>query len=146
MTPSWTTFLAGALIIPAVLVVFWPINLLVGVILAVVSFAGFCVLVLNGSPIIEVDATTLRVGSARIPLRHVGTATAYGEREAARQAAGPGLDARAWTCLRGWVATSVRADVDDPNDPIPYWLFSSRDPAAVVAAIETARARLGRQA
>lgn len=142
VTPSWTVYLAGALIVPAVLAVFWPINLMVGVILAVVSFAGFCVLMVNGSPIIEVDASTLRVGSARVPLRYVGAATAYADREAARVAAGPELDARAWTCLRGWVPTSVRAQIDDANDPIPYWLFSTRNPEAVVAAIETARARL----
>ena len=144
VTPSWTVFLAGALIVPAVLIVFWPINFMVGVILAIVSFAGFCVLMINGSPIIEVDATTLRVGSARIPLRHLGATAAYADRESARQAAGPRLDARAWTCLRGWVPTSARVDVDDPNDPIPYWLFSTRDPAAVVAAVESARARLKR--
>ena len=142
VTPSWTAYLAGALIVPAVLVVFLPIYPGVGAILALVAFAGFVVLMVNGSPVIEIDATTLRVGSAKVPLRYVGEAVAHPDRESARQAAGPGLDARAWTCLRGWATTSVRVDIDDANDPIPYWLFSSRDPEAVVAALERARTKL----
>ncbi|RRJ88830.1 DUF3093 domain-containing protein [Gulosibacter macacae] len=142
VTPGWLTFLAAAMIVPAVIVVFLPINPIVGIILAIVSFAGLCLFLYNGSPIIEVDAKTLRVGSARVPLRDLGELEAFTDRAAAREQAGPKLDARAWTCLRGWAPQSARVEITDEHDPIPYWLFSTRDPEAVVAAIRSAKARL----
>ncbi|MGO2111963.1 MAG: DUF3093 family protein, partial [Pseudoclavibacter sp.] len=48
-------------------------------------------------------------------------------------------DARAWLCLRGWSGTSARVEVIDESDPVPYWLFSTRHPDAVRAAIDAAR-------
>ena len=141
VTPPPSVLLIGALIIPAVILVFAPINFIVGVILGLVAFAGYCVFLYTGSPVIEVDANTLRVGSARVPLRHLGAVTTYTDRDAARAAAGPNLDARAWICMRGWVPTSAAVEITDPNDPIPYWLFSTRDPKAVAEAIRKAKAR-----
>lgn len=141
VTPPVSVILAGALIVPAVILVFAPISFWVGVILGLVAFGGYCVFLFTGSPVIEVDAATLRVGSARVPLHHVGSGTAYTDRESARAAAGPGLDARAWTCLRGWVPTSAAVDITDAKDPIPYWLFSTRHPDEVIAAIRKAKAR-----
>lgn len=142
VTPSVWMYLAGALVIPAVIVVFLPINVIVGVILGVAIYAGYLAMLLAGSPVIEVTATTLRVGSAQIPLRFVGTASANDSREQARAAAGPGLDARAWTTLRGWVSTSARVNITDTRDPIPYWLFSTRHPREFVRALEDAVAAL----
>ena len=75
--------------IPAVLIVFWPINATVGIILAVACYLGICLMLWLSSPVIEIDSTTLRVGSARVPLRHIGDVTAYADRDRARMAAGP---------------------------------------------------------
>lgn len=55
--------------------------------------------------------------------------------EAARTASGTGLDARAFLVTRPWVKTSVRIDIDDVNDPTPYWLVSSRHPRELAAAL-----------
>lgn len=138
--PSAWVYIASALVLPAVILIFWPIHPVVGIILAVVLYAGLLALLVSSSPIIEVSDHHLRVGSARVPLRFVGEARPLDTREAARAELGPDFDARAWTCIRGWVPTAVRVQIEDANDPVPYWLFSSRDPHAVVTAISEARA------
>lgn len=130
------------MIIPAVFVVFLPINILVGAILSVALYAGYVIALVTGSPVIEVSRTTLRVGSARVPLQHVGTAYPHPTATEARLQAGPELDARAWICLRGWVTTSARVEIVDDHDPIPYWLFSTRHPNKVVSAINEAASQL----
>lgn len=142
--PSAWMFIAGLLMIPAVILVFLPINVLVGVILAVALYAGYVALLVAGAPTIEVTNDQLQVGSARIPLRYTGAVDTFATRETARAAAGPNLDARAWLCLRGWVPTSASVTIADTNDPVPYWLFSTRHPDAVRAAIESARASQSR--
>lgn len=141
-TPWW--YLAGLPILPAVALVFAPLNLPVGVILACACYGGYLALLFAGSTRIEVGETQLRVGSARIPLVFTGRTVCHEDRDAARRAAGPELDARAWICLRGWVRTSVRIEIVDDNDPTPYWLVSTRDPRALADAIERGRSRAGR--
>lgn len=136
-------FLIGVLAIPSVILVFLPINVAVGVMVGIAVYVGYVALLVVASPTIEVTDERLRVGSAHIPLGLTGEVTALTTRESARRAAGPELDARAWLCLRGWVATSTRVDITDAADPVPYWLFSTRDPDAVRAAIASARAARG---
>ncbi|WP_282851559.1 DUF3093 domain-containing protein [Gulosibacter sediminis] len=142
VSPSLSMYIAGALIVPAMIVVFLPINTLVGVILGIALYGGYVAFLVSSSPVIEVSDATLRVGAAQIPLRHVGAVTANETVPAARHAAGPGLDARAWTSLRGWVRTSVRVEIPDERDPIPYWLFSTRRPKELAKALDAAVAQL----
>lgn len=87
---------------------------------------------------VSVDADGLRVGDARLPLEAIGTVEALDE-AAARWARGPGADPRAFFVLRGYVGTAVRVWVDDPDDPVPYWLLSSRRPRRLAAAAAAAR-------
>jgi Protein of unknown function (DUF3093) len=55
---------------------------------------------------------------------------------AMRRARGVELDARAFLCLRGWLAEGIRIPVLDPADRTPYWLLSSRRPDALIAALQ----------
>lgn len=138
--PSVWFFVAGALVIPAVILVFTPINRTVGVMIAIALYVLVVAALVASSPVVEVSDRILRVGSARMPLAVTGDVTAYTTRADARRAAGPGLDARAWLCLRGWAGTSARVDVADPHDPVPYWLFSTRHPERLRDAIVAERA------
>ncbi|MGW9267500.1 DUF3093 family protein, partial [Gordonia terrae] len=36
---------------------------------------------------------------------------------------------------RSWVKTMVLIVLDDPDDPTPYWLVSTRRPAELLAAL-----------
>ncbi|PIE27909.1 MAG: hypothetical protein CSA58_01840 [Micrococcales bacterium] len=86
---------------------------------------------------IRVDADELRVGKAHIDTSLLSGAESFDE-EQARYAKGPGLDARAYLAMRGWLSGVVRIGLDDPSDPTPYWLVSSRNPQALAAAVNEA--------
>lgn len=132
--PAPWLFIATALVIPASLLVFLPISTTAGIIVAIVLYAGCVALLLLGSPVIEVTDTTFTAGKARLPLDVVsGAAASTGAQ--ARQERGPGLDARAFLVIRGWVDPVVRVTLDDPTDPTPYWLVSTRRPDELVAAL-----------
>jgi hypothetical protein len=36
---------------------------------------------------------------------------------------------------RPWIGGAVQVVIDDPADPTPYWVVSSRDPVRLAAAI-----------
>jgi len=80
----------------------------------------------------------LRAGRAFLEAWHVGEVTEL-DREASRQALGPGSDARAYLAHRGWIHTAVRVRVLDQEDPTPYWLISTRRPAELAAALVSVR-------
>ncbi|MGA9746160.1 MAG: DUF3093 family protein, partial [Nocardioides sp.] len=42
-----------------------------------------------------------------------------------------------------YLARSVQVPVDDPGDPAPYWLVSTRHPQRLVAALVAAGAPTG---
>ena len=132
--PAPWLFLATALVIPASLLVFLPINTTAGVIVAIVLYAGCVALLLLGSPRIEVTDSTLVAGKARLPLDVVAGAVASRGSQA-RAERGVGLDARAFLMIRGWVDPVVRVTLDDPNDPTPYWLISTRHPEELVRVL-----------
>jgi len=86
---------------------------------------------------IEVDDTMLRVGRAQIEHRYIGGAAAL-DAEQTRRRAGVEADARAHLVLRPYVSTAVEITLDDADDPVPYWLVSSRRPTALAAALDPA--------
>jgi hypothetical protein len=137
--PAPWLFLGSALVIPASLLVFLPINPNVGVVVAIVLYAACVVGLILGSPIVEVTETEFRAGQARLPLQIAGLVTGYRGDEAQLER-GQRLDARAWLLIRGWVSPVVKVEVTDETDPAPYWLVSTRQPDAVIDAIARAKA------
>lgn len=136
--PAVWLYIATVLVIPATFLVFFPINVTVGIIVAIALYAACVVALIVGSPVIEVTADRFVAGRARIPLSIVGSAEAF-TGLAARDERGPRLDARAWLLIRGWVSPVIKVEVTDAADPAPYWLVSTRHPEAVVAAIQAAK-------
>jgi hypothetical protein len=104
---------------------------------AVVAVAGLVAL-LAGSPVVEVRDGELRAGRAHVPARLLGEVTELSA-ERMRAELGPGLDLRAYVCLRSWARTGVRVELQDPADPTPYWLVSTRRPEHLAAAVAAAR-------
>jgi hypothetical protein len=69
----------------------------------------------------------LIVDDARLPLRFVADAvplSAAGRRELL----GPDADPLAFVVQRPWITDAVQVVLDDPADPTPYWLVSTRHP------------------
>ena len=139
--PAPWLFIGTALVIPASLLVFLPIDFRVGVAGAAILYAVCVIGLIAGSPVVEVTSTEFLAGRARLPIEFVGEVTAH-RGDDAQLERGRHLDARAWLLIRGWVSPVVKVEVADETDPAPYWLVSTRQPDAVIAAITQARASL----
>jgi hypothetical protein len=135
---AWV-FLSTALVIPASLLVFWPISVPAGITVAIVLYAACCGVLVLASPVIVVNDREFVAGRARLPLEFAGRIAGYREPDATAQR-GVKLDARAWLLIRGWVGPVVRVEVTVPDDPTPYCLVSSRRPEVLVAALERGKA------
>ncbi|MBH0115587.1 DUF3093 domain-containing protein [Salinibacterium sp. NG253] len=138
--PTAWLYISTALIIPASILVFLPINIFVGYITAAVLYIGIVLFLLWSAPTITVDDKELRAGSARLPIAIIGDVTSYNGDEATLER-GQRLDARAWLMIRGWVSPVVKLEVLDESDPTPYWLLSSRTPELLAGAIAQSRLR-----
>lgn len=104
----------------------------------VVAFAVEAGLMISTAPRLQVGPELFVAGGARIPLSLLGPAEAL-DAEAMTRATRTELDARAFLCIRGWLKQGVRVQLNDPEDPTPYWLVSSRRPAELAAALESTR-------
>lgn len=126
-------FVATALIMPACLAIFWPINLTVGIILAIVLYAAIVGLLVGFSPVLEVTAEEFRAGRANIEREFIGRVESFTGTEATLER-GQRLDARAWLLLRGSLAI-VKVPILDAADPVPYWIISTRRPRELAAVL-----------
>lgn len=105
----------------------WALGLVLGVLSAVV--------LIWTSPIVEVDASAIRCGPAMLPRAAIaGVEVVDGPQ--LRILRGPGGDGRIYSAVRTWSAPrAVLVTLDDPQDPHPAWLISSRNPDALAAAL-----------
>ncbi|MEH6821477.1 DUF3093 domain-containing protein [Dietzia psychralcaliphila] len=77
---------------------------------------------------------TLYAGRARLPFEAISR-SAVVPATAKQAAMGRQLDPEAFVVHRGYVPTMVIVVLDDPLDPTPYWLISTRDPEGLAAAL-----------
>jgi hypothetical protein len=138
--PSPWVFIATALVVPAALLVFLPISQIAGIVCAIVLYGAIVVILIATTPLVEVTDAEFGAGRAHLPLAVVEAATAV-EGDEATAERGVRLDARAYLLIRGWIPGLVRVTLDDPSDPTPYWLVSTRHPRALAAALTGASRR-----
>ncbi len=132
--PGTSAWLAAPLTALGVAIVGVPFGARVAVVGAIVGLSLVVAGLILLSPRVQVSNGALRAGRARVELDILGPAEAFRGDEA-RVQRGTGLDARAFLLLRGWVDPVVRIPIDDPADPTPYWLISTRRPAQLMAAL-----------
>ncbi|MCL3862197.1 DUF3093 domain-containing protein [Actinotalea sp. K2] len=128
---GWSFVVGFALL---VLIALLPVDRLVALVVSAAAFAGAVVVAVVWSPVVAVEAGELRAGAAHIPVRVLGAADVL-DKDGLRAALGPGSDARAYVCLRAWIPGAVEVRVDDPLDPTPSWIVSTRHPERLLAAI-----------
>ncbi|SEB88802.1 Protein of unknown function [Rhodococcus koreensis] len=86
----------------------------------------------------EPSGVHLRVGQAHLPVDVIArVAEVPGSAKSA--ALGRQLDPAAFVQHRVWVKPMALIVLDDPEDPTPYWLISTRRPAELLAALDRAR-------
>jgi hypothetical protein len=108
----------------------------------VATFVGVEALVvwwlLATAPLVQVDERVLRAGRARLPVRVAGRIAPLDEAQT-RDARGRLADPAAFLCTRGWISGSVLVEVEDDEDPHPYWLVSTRHGHDLAAALAASR-------
>ncbi|MGW5669645.1 DUF3093 domain-containing protein [Micromonospora sp. NPDC003776] len=80
----------------------------------------------------------LRVDDARLPVRYVADAVPLDAADR-REVLGVGADPLAFVVQRPWVGGAVQVVLDDPADPTPFWVVSTRHPVELAAALLAAR-------
>ena len=136
--PSPWVFISTALVIPASLLVFLPISMLAGIVCAIVLYGAIVITLILTTPTVVVTDDTFSAGRAHLPRTAVEKAEPFEGPDATAER-GTGLDARAWLLLRGWIPGVVRVQLNDPDDPTPYWLISTRRPKRLAAALSSER-------
>ncbi|WP_022872520.1 DUF3093 domain-containing protein [Nesterenkonia alba] len=134
--PAWWLWTALVIAGAALSVIFFPIDVMYGVLAMIVGIALVVFALWITTPRLEITEAVLRVGRAQIERQYLGRVVAH-TGDAATEQLGPGFDARSYQCIRGWIPTVVTAQITDPEDPTPYWIFSTRNPQAVLAALDS---------
>jgi hypothetical protein len=110
------------------------LGIVVGIAATIVVVIG---LVVN-TPLIQIDELNFRVGRARLPLQYVGKIQKLDE-EQSRRARSTDANSNAHFQLRGGIKNTVIVEVTDPQDPHPYWQVSSRNPDALINALNATK-------
>ena len=136
LTPSFISWLIAPGVGTIFFIMFLPISTPVaaGVGLALTAVTGIWLWSLAAK--VELTRTHLLVGRARIEVEALGEARVCSQKEMTHHM-GPGSDARSYVLTRPWVHTGVYLEQIDPRDPTPYWLFTVRQPHALVEALQT---------
>ena len=132
--PNWTSFIPVLAVFPTLWLTLLPIDETLGVLLGIVLTVVVVLMMLAKSARISVDENYLSVAQAVIERKFV-VAVEVVSQEDGFAARGSGLDPRAWIHFQGSVKTMARVFIDDPEDPTPYWLFSTRRPEELANAL-----------
>ena len=133
LAPAWWMVLALFLAVPTTLLIFLPVNPLLGVLVGLALWLLLVGLLWWSAPIVSLDGEVFRAGRARIERRYIAGMEAF-DGEEARAQKGTQLDARAFLVIRPWVHPVVKVTLNDPADPTPYWLVSTTRPQLLVEA------------
>jgi hypothetical protein len=87
---------------------------------------------------VAVTATEFQVDDARLPLDVVAGVVAL-DADGKREALGVGAHPLAFVVQRPWVRGAVQVVLDDPADPTPFWVVSTRHPVQLASALLAAR-------
>ncbi len=120
-----------------------PVSPQAALIVTCLGVVSLITLMLITTPTVRVTETTFVAGRAEIPISLVSGVEELDAGQM-RQARGIRLDARAYLCIRGWLPAGARVILDDPEDPTPYWLVSSRRPDSLARAVRATLDRVGR--
>jgi hypothetical protein len=91
-----------------------------------------------GRGALEISGGELRIRGAHIPLADISGAVALNA-QTLRLVVGREGDPAAFISIRPWIGPGLQLWLDDPEDPTPYWVVSSRRPQQVVDLVRAAR-------
>lgn len=83
---------------------------------------------------VTVTPSHLLVDDANLPREVIADVIPL-DGEQKRLLLGPAADPLAFVIQRPWIAGAVQVVLDDPQDPTPYWVISSRRPDRLAEAL-----------
>ncbi len=91
-----------------------------------------------GHSALEIRDDELHIRGAHLPLRYVSGAVAL-DAVTLRRVVGREGDPASFVSIRPWIGPGVQLWLDDPDDPAPYWIVSTRRPHRVVEVLRETR-------
>lgn len=83
---------------------------------------------------ITVTETEFRVGDARLPVKLIADVVAL-DANGKREVLGVASNPLAFVVQRPWIGPAVQILLNDPNDPTPYWVVSTRHPVELATLL-----------
>jgi hypothetical protein len=88
--------------------------------------------------LVRVTDAEFLVDDARLPLAVIADVVAL-DAAGKREILGVGAHPLAFVVQRPWIGGAVQVLLDDPADPTPYWVVSTRHPVELATALLDAR-------
>lgn len=137
--PPWWWLVVIFFVVSLAVAVFAYVDPITGaVVTGLFTFALVTLVLTYGGARISVDDAGLNVGRFHLGAEWIGDAEAL-RGEPARDAIGRDADTRDFLQTRPYIDGLVRITLDDPADPHPHWLVSSRNPEELVSAIHAVK-------
>jgi hypothetical protein len=136
----------------------WPATLTVDAIVGMEILIGFpalpawalfavllpltaAVLLRAGRYRVAVADDQFQVDDARLPVSVISEVVAL-DAAGKREVLGVGAHPLAFVIQRPWIGPAVQVLLDDPADPTPYWVISTRRPVELATALLAAKNRV----
>lgn len=132
--PNFGTFIAVATLLPAVTLVSEPFDYRIGIAVGLILVMSIWAALFFLAPVIQVGSSHLTVARAKIPRNLLGKIEEIAKDQIFSER-GPRLDPAAHKVFQGTVKTAIKITVNDPNDPTPYWIISTRKPAQLAEVL-----------
>jgi hypothetical protein len=132
--PNLGTFIAVATLLPAVTLVSEPFDYRIGIVVGLILVISIWAALFFLAPVIQVGSSHLTVARAKIPRDLLGKIEEIGKDQIFSER-GPKLEPAAYKVFQGTVKTAIKITVNDPNDPTPYWIISTRKPAQLAEVL-----------
>ena len=87
---------------------------------------------------VTVTGDEFQVDDARLPVSVISDVVAL-DTAGKREALGVGAHPLAFVIQRPWIGPAVQVLLDDPADPTPYWVISTRRPVELATALLEAK-------
>ena len=126
--------MAVATLMPAVVLVSEPFDYRIGIAVGLILVISIWGALFFLAPVIQVGSSNLTVARAKIPRNLLGNVEEIAKNQIFSER-GPKLDPTAYKVFQGTVKTAVKISLNDPNDPTPYWIISTRKPAQLAEVL-----------
>lgn len=137
--PRASNFLPILLVPPICYLTLLPFSSIAGLTLGFTLALAAVAALWFASPQISIDSQHVEVGNAVLPIRFVGRVEVIDAKDAF-EGRGVKLSPAAYASFQPSVKSMVKIFIEDPEDPTPYWLVSSRKPGEIKDLIEGLRA------